>query len=119
MRAIVLGAALALCACGKSSEQPRQVQPNAYDQQLQSLSVSARNLGLRNAIQDSGAKCGRVERSARQQDYRNSAMWVAHCTDIGDFALFVTSQGYAQIIRCDNLGEGVPACRLPADSPGG
>jgi hypothetical protein len=117
MRAIVICAALALCACGQSATRQQQPKPaNPYDQQLQSLREPARNLGLRNAIKDSGSKCERVDRSERQQDYKNSAMWVAHCSDTGDYALFVTPQGSAQVIACDNLGEGAPACRSPTGS---
>lgn len=102
--------AVSLWACARSPS-PEPAQANTFDQKLQSLSPPARNLGLRNAIRDSGAKCGRVGRSVRQQDYKASAMWVAHCTDTGDFALFVSPTGYAQVVRCDNLGPGVPGCR--------
>jgi hypothetical protein len=117
MRSIVICATVALCACSQSAnQQPTPKSANPYDQRLQSLSVSARNLGLRNAIKDSGSKCERVDRSARQQDYKNSAMWVAHCADTGDYALFVTAQGSAQVIACDNLGEGAPVCQPPTKS---
>lgn len=118
MRGIFLCAALALCSCGEQTSQSPQAPPNAFDQELQSLTDSARNLGLRNAIKDSGLKCARVDRSARQQDYNNSAMWIAHCTDSGNFALFVTPRGYAQVIPCDDLSEGAPACRLPIQAGG-
>ena len=111
MRILILGAAIALCACDRSVDQGQAVPPNAYDQQLQSLSAPARNLGFRNAIKDSRAKCARVDRSFRQQAYKGSAMWVARCTDTGDFAIFVSAGGFAQIVACDNLGEGAPACQ--------
>jgi hypothetical protein len=71
MRLNLVCVALALGACSRPAEEPPPLHPNAFDDQLQSLSEPARNLGLRNAIRDSGAKCERVDRSVRQQDYKN------------------------------------------------
>jgi hypothetical protein len=39
-------------------------------------------------------------------------MWVAHCTNTGDFALFVEATGYAQARHCEDLkGTAVPQCK--------
>lgn len=112
----MLVAAFALVACGgpePAAEQPEQSQ---FEQELRALSHSARNLAFRNAIRDSGARCERVERSVFQETYKGASMWVASCRDTGDFAIFVSQSGFAQVARCEDLaGTPTPACKpLPA-----
>ena len=89
-------------------EQSRQT----FRQELEALPESGRNLAFRNAIRDVGLKCERVDRSRNQESVEGGEMWVAHCTDIGDVALFVSQAGYAQIRRCVDLkGSEAPPCK--------
>ena len=104
-----------ISACNQPDASNTAAEANTYDQQLKALSVPARNLGLRNAILDSGLKCARVYRSQYQQQYKNTAMWVARCADTGDFAIFVGTKGYGEVLRCADLPASVPTCRLPID----
>ena len=110
---LILCGALALYSCNKP--QPA-VQQNAakstFESQLDSLTESGRNLAFRNAIQDFRYHCDRVDRSNYRQAFKTTRMWVAHCTNTGDFALFVAPSGYAQVRRCEDLkGASVPQCK--------
>lgn len=88
---------------------------------LKALSEPNRYLGLRRAIVDTGQKCKKVDRGAFQQTYQNMAMWTAHCTDSGDWAIFIAPDGTVQTRRCGNLARiNLPACRTaetPAEAP--
>lgn len=113
-RGLIFTLACLAAACGDQDKAPRgDVVPNTFDEQLRDLSPSARNLGLRNAILDSGARCERVDRSAFQQPYKGTAMWLAHCTNTGDFAVFVGRTGYAQVVRCDAVAASDATCAWP------
>lgn len=114
----ILVAALVLAACNRPEPATEQPQQSQFEQELRALSGSARNLAFRNAIRDSGASCERVERSAFQETYKGAGMWVAHCTDTGDFAVFVSQSGFAQVARCEDLATpAAPACKpLPTAS---
>lgn len=113
MRSIlILCGALVLCSCtkGQPAAQQNAVKPS-FEAQLRSLNEPGRNLAFRNAIQDFGYHCDRVDRSSRQEAYKTTGMWVAHCTNSGNFALFVAPSGYAQVRRCEDLkGATVPQC---------
>jgi hypothetical protein len=109
-------AALALAACGRPEPAAEQPEQSQFEQELRALSLSARNLAFRNAIRNSDARCERVVRSVFQETYKGTSMWVAHCRDTGDFAIFVSRSGFAQVVRCEGLvGTPAPACKpLPA-----
>lgn len=101
-------------ACGEQQPAPQPERPNAFHERLLALAPPARNLGLRNAIIDSGVRCERVDRSAFQQHYKGTAMWLAHCVNKGEFAVFVGPAGYGEVVRCDILrGTGAPPCTWP------
>ena len=114
MRTYLLAAVVALASCNQAASDGDAAAPaNTFDQQLRSLDVPARNFSLRKAILDTGARCGRVDGSAFQQQYKHTAMWVVHCTETGDFAVFVSPTGYAQVVKCESIAEAGPQCRLP------
>jgi hypothetical protein len=71
-----------------------------------------RNLGLRRSIVDSGQRCKKVVSGAYQQDWNNLAMWTAHCTDTGDWAIFIAPNDDVQVRRCaDEAQLKLPACK--------
>jgi hypothetical protein len=111
---------VALAGCQREAADGGTAQVNAANpdaERLKSLTPELRNVGLRNTIRDSGAHCERVDRSGYQQDYRNLSMWTAHCTDSGDFAVFIGPNGEGQVRPCDQAKAlGVPECRNVAQS---
>lgn len=79
---------------------------------LKGMSELYRYLGLRRAVVDSGQHCKRVDRGAYQRDWNNLAMWTAHCTDTGDWAIFIAPNDDVQVRPCADLAQlKLPACR--------
>jgi hypothetical protein len=90
---------------------------NPMSDQLKTLSEPTRNLGLYRAIRDNGRRCKRVDRGQYQQQYKTMAMWTAHCTDTGDYALYIAPNGDVQVGACKDARElGLPECRAAASS---
>jgi hypothetical protein len=117
-----LGLLLLLTGCedGTPERNVASVKPaNTYSDQLAAMTPLYRNLGLWRAIRDAPQRCKRVDSGAYQQDYRNMAMWSAHCTDTGQWAIFIGANGDVQVRPCaDATAIGVPACRpLPPPVP--
>jgi len=80
--------------------------------QLKALSPLYRFLGLRRSIVDSGQRCKKVDQGAYQQDWNNLAMWTAHCTDTGDWAIYIAPNDDVQVRRCaDSAQLKLPACK--------
>jgi hypothetical protein len=85
---------------------------NPPSDQLKALSEPTRFLGLYRALRDNGQRCKRVDRGQYQQQYKSMAMWTAHCTDTGDFALYIAPNGDVQVSACKDAKElGLPICR--------
>ena len=109
--------ALALCGCGEAGDgQQRNVtrieMANPVSDQLKGGNDLYRAIGLRRAIIDSGQRCKKVDGAAYQEDYKNHAMWTAHCTDSGDWAVFISPGGEAQARPCADLVQlKIPACK--------
>ncbi|HZG07676.1 MAG TPA: hypothetical protein VEZ70_01715 [Allosphingosinicella sp.] len=121
--AAALAAALALAGCEDGAPEPerRSVKPaNPTSEGLAKLSPLYRNLGLRRAIVENGQRCKRVDRGGYQQDYKNMAMWVAECTDSGEWAVFIAPAGNVQVRRCGNLEQiNLPPCKpIPEEQDG-
>jgi hypothetical protein len=122
MRRILIpaaGALLLLVACGDGTPKQNVTQvkmANDYSAQLNAMTPLYRNLGLWRAIRDAPQRCKKVDAGAWQQDYHNMAMWTAHCTDTGQWAIFIAPNGDTQIRPCtDSAALNLPACRpLPA-----
>ena len=117
-----LGALLLLGACedGTPEQNVTQVKAaNTFSDQLKGMAPMYRNLGLWRAIRDSSQRCKKVDNGAYQQDYKNMAMWTAHCTDTGQWPLFIAPNGDAQVRPCaDAASIGTPACKpLPPAPP--
>jgi hypothetical protein len=120
-RAIPLAALALLCSgCGsENSDQTQNVTKiravNKVSDDLKGLSEVYRYLGLRRAIKDSGQRCKKVDRGAYQEEYKTMAMWTAHCTDSGDWAVFIAPSADVQVRQCRHLEQlGLPACKPPA-----
>jgi|SRR5665213_3858166 len=121
----VLLSSLFLAACGDSQPAGNVTRVsirNDHSEQLEAMAPLYRNLGLWRAIRDSNQKCKKVDNGAYQQDYKDMALWVAHCTDTGAWAIFIAANGEAQVRACSDLASlGLPACRPlpgpPSDSP--
>jgi hypothetical protein len=112
--AVLLSALLLASSCdqGQPAKNVTQVKmANPESDQLKTMAPLYRNLGLYRAIRDSGQSCKKVDNGAYQQDYKNMAMWVAHCTDTGAWAIFIAPNGDAQVRACGDLRTlGLPAC---------
>jgi len=125
MRNLILGgaAALALAACGDAATSDKRtttevVAANPISDQLKTMSPLYRFLGLRRGIVESGQSCKRIDRAAYQQQYQTMAMWVAHCIDSGDWAIFIAPNADVQARKCaDAATLGIPACRPVAAEP--
>jgi hypothetical protein len=120
--AIALAILLLLAACEDGSPEQNVASvkaENVYSDQLAAMTPLYRNLGLWRAIRDAPQRCKRVDSGAFQQSYRNMAMWSAHCTDTGQWAIFIAPNGDVQVRPCaDAAAIGVPACRpLPPPVP--
>jgi hypothetical protein len=109
---------LAGCEDGAPERNMTQVvAANPYSDQLKALSEPTRFLGLYRALRDNGQRCKRVDRGEYQQQYKTMAMWTAHCTDTGDYALYIAPNGDVQVSACKDARElGLPECR-PAAPP--
>jgi hypothetical protein len=120
-KGLMAGAAavLALAGCEDGAPEPQRTPvkaANPTSDGLKKLDELYRFLGLRRAIVDSGQRCKKVDRGHYQEEYKNLAMWTAHCTDTGDWAVFIAPSGDVQVRRCGNVERlGLPLCRpIPA-----
>lgn len=108
-------AAVLLAACEDGAPErnvTKVVAANPHSDQLKALSEPTRLLGLYRALRDTGQRCKRVDRGEYQQQYKTMAMWTAHCTDTGDFALYIAPSGDVQASPCGDAVElGLPVCR--------
>lgn len=110
---------LLLTACEDGAPERNVTQvvaANPHSDQLKALSEPTRHLGLYRALRDNGRRCKRVDRGEYQQQYKTMAMWTAHCTDTGDYALYIAPNGDVQVSPCKDARElGLPECK-PADA---
>lgn len=112
--ALLLGLALAACEDGAPEPERTTMRPaNPTSDSLKAMgSDVSRYLGLRRGIVDSGGRCKRVDRGAYQEEYKNMAMWAAHCTDTGDWSVFIAPSGDVQARLCSEAKQlGLPECR--------
>jgi hypothetical protein len=106
--------ALGACGDGGGSQQPvtKIEMANPISDQLKTASDVNKAVVLRRPIVDSGYRCKRVDAGAYQQQYKNNAMWTAHCTDSGDWAVFIGPTGDAQARACKDAAQlKLPECR--------
>lgn len=124
MRTILLTpivAMLALSGCGKdtsptvapaANQTAAAAENDHYVDDLRKLSPAAANAALFRSISDSGESCTGVTKSAYQQDFKAMGMWVAHCREGQDWAVFVSQKGYVQPRACATAAQaGFPACK--------
>lgn len=108
-------AALALAGCESGAPTPdrRPIKvENPHHDQLAALSEPMQRLGIMRAIRDSGRRCGRVEATMHQQEYRGMEMWVALCDDNRQWSVFIAPNGDIQTRNCDeNAQLSLPECR--------
>ena len=109
-----------LAACGEDGREQERTTTvmraaNPISDQLKGMTEVYRHLGLRRAITDSGQRCKKVDRGAYQEEYKTMAYWTAHCTDSGDWAVFIAPNADVQVRQCRHLQQlGLPACRTAA-----
>lgn len=117
-------ASLAACGSGQNgkdaqqaaSNQPQIAVRSPEQDMLHQLSDMNRNIGLKRAIQDSGLRCRRVDKSGYVQEYRSLSVWTASCSDGRDWAIFVGPDGSAQVRPCTDMKQlGLPECRINPD----
>jgi hypothetical protein len=117
-----LATALLLAGCedGAPEQNRASVQAaNPLSDQLKAMSEASRHLGLYRAVRDSGQKCKRVEQGAYQEQYKTMAMWVARCSDTGDWQVYIAPNGDVQVRHCRSAETlGLPGCRALAAQSG-
>ena len=109
-------AALALAGCDGADAPAENRAPtritNPYHDQLLGLSPFNQRLTLMRAIRDNGKRCGRVEATRYQEDYRNMALWVALCEDGRHWGVFIAPNGDTQVRECNEMRQlELPLCR--------
>jgi hypothetical protein len=112
--AVCAAGLLAACEDG-APEQNRAVMQaaNPLSDQLKGMSELYRNLGLRRALMDSGQRCKKVDRAAYQEQYKTMAMWVARCSDTGDWQIHIAPTGDVQVRQCRHAEQlGLPVCSV-------
>ena len=114
-------AALALAACEDGAPEQNMISvraANPTSDNLKKLDPLYRHLGLWRGIRYNRGTCKRVDRGAYQQEYKNMAMWRAHCIDSGDWAVFIAPDATVQAIKCaDARTLGLPECKpIPAEA---
>ncbi|HEX5181735.1 MAG TPA: hypothetical protein VFW19_01160 [Allosphingosinicella sp.] len=113
-----LGVLLLFAGCGGSAPQNTVhiKMANTYSDQLAAMTPLYRNLGLWRAIRDAPERCKKVDAGAFQQEYKDMALWTAHCTDTGQWMVFIAPNGDVQVRACaDAATLQLPACKpLPA-----
>jgi len=116
-----VGGLLAGCEDGAPTRNVTQVVvANPHSDQLKALSEPTRYLGLYRALRDNGRRCKRVDRGEYQQQYKSMAMWTAHCTDTGDYAIYIAPNRDVQVSPCKDARElGLPECRATAAAQAG
>jgi hypothetical protein len=116
LAAAVLLLPLAGCGSGGGGGEVTHMRPaNPMSDQLKGMAPLYRDLGLYRALRDSGQRCKKAENGAYQQEYKNLAMWTVHCTDTGDWALFIAPNGDVQARRYAEAQElKLPACKPAA-----
>jgi hypothetical protein len=111
----LLAASLLVAACedGTPEQNVTQVKAgNDYSNQMRAMPPMYRNLSLWRAVRDAPQRCKKVDNGAYQQEYRNLAMWTAHCSDSGDWAVFIAPNGDVQVRACqDTVSLRLPPCK--------
>lgn len=116
----VLGVALLLAGCGDGGAPAQNVARVKVaipgSDRLAALPPIYRNDGLWRALKDAGQRCKKVDSGAFQQEYKEMALWTAHCTDSGQWMVFIAPNDDIQVRPCaDAATLNLPACKpLPA-----
>jgi hypothetical protein len=111
----LLALSLLVAGCEDGAPEQNRIEVNAANPTsdgLKGMSELYRFLGLRRAIVDTGNRCKKVDRGAYQEQYKTMALWTAHCTDTGDWAIFIAPNADLQVRQCRHMAElKLPACR--------
>ncbi len=110
------GMLLVLAGCGDGTTAQQNVThvkvAVAGSDNLAALPPLQRGDGLWRALRDAGQRCKRVDAGAFQQDYKDMAMWTAHCTDSGQWMVFIAPNDDVQVRPCaDAATLQLPACK--------
>lgn len=113
---IAAAASLLAGGCGDSGTdqqaRPITVRSEAQDQ-LHELSEMNLKIAMRRAIYDGGATCPRVDEAGYVQEYGNTSMWTASCSNEQNWAIFVAPDGTAQLRRCEHMEQlDLPRCEI-------
>ena len=115
----LLAGALALASCEDGAPEQNMISvraANPTSDNLKTLQPLYRHLGLWRGIRYNRGICKKVDRGVYQQEYKNMAMWTAHCTDSGDWAVYIAPNGDVQVSPCGDAGTlGLPECRASAE----
>ena len=118
---LLLAAALALAACEDGAPEQNIISvraANPTSDNLKTLQPLYKNLGLWRGIRYNRGTCKKVDRGVYQQEYKNMAMWTAHCTDSGDWAVFIAPDATVQAAKCaDAESLRLPACKPIPEQP--
>ncbi|HEY5721150.1 MAG TPA: hypothetical protein VIT45_02415 [Allosphingosinicella sp.] len=112
----LLVAALALAACEDGAPEQNIISvraANPTSDNIKTLQPRYRHLSLWRGIRYNRGACKKVDRGHYQQEYKNMAMWTAHCIDSGDWAVFIAPDASVQAAKCSDA----ESLRLPACKP--
>ena len=120
----LLATAFVLAGCGDSDEASSERKTivmraaNPTSDNMKALDPLYRNLSLWRGIRYNRGACKKVDRGAYQEEYKNMAMWTAHCTDSGDWAVFIAPDASVQAAKCSDAEQlKLPACKpIPEES---
>ena len=108
-----------LSACGQEADrqaptnQPEIKVRSAEQDQLHKLDALNLAIGLKRAIYSAGFTCRQISDAGFVGEYKNMDMWMAHCSEGRDWAVFAGADGSAQVRDCKDLpGTGVPECKI-------
>lgn len=116
--ALIAAMTLAVTGAAAVTAPAAAQRPNPYVQRMLSLGDLQRRAVLRQALADSGQRCGRVDPSIHKGPFHNLEMFAVRCTPGGDFGVFIGPDGTAQVRSCADLATlKLPTCGLPPAPP--
>ncbi|HET9811145.1 MAG TPA: hypothetical protein VFP53_05555 [Sphingomicrobium sp.] len=125
MRAAITFIAFGLLLAGCNNDQPapptKKISVRSDEQEwMHKANALNRAIALKRAIYDSGHTCKRLDRSGFIGTYKNLDVWMASCSDKRDWAIYVGSDGSAQVRDCKNAAElDLPLCEIKSEEASG
>ena len=85
--------------------------PNAFNDQMLTLTPANQRGALRRAVTLENMRCGRLSQALYRGRFGNLGYWQGRCDPGGDYAVFLGPDGTAQVRQCSEMaGLKLPAC---------